>query len=294
MRYFLFYISILFCLTALSQSRLEYPIVHTNLDAQNALFNPAYVLTTDSFRTTFNLSYEGRTGIQKNVKNSFFQLETVLPKTRNHIVGINYIRYQSSKIIGRNRLNVNYKYRINFSKSQTMSFGTSLGIYNLSIADNPTGITGSSTVPDVNVGIVYQRKTLKLGGAVNQLLNQEVRPLKNAYLLNRYYSFIALYDLPLDKQDAFIRFHGLYNLFDKENDISSAISYYFRNKYGVGLGYRNFQGVSILLNMRGIKLEKSHELNLSFSASLISLNSLSREYQINLIYRLGHFSPRKG
>lgn len=256
-------------------------------------FNPGYTITTDDYTTAFNLNYDGRLGIQKNVKNGAFQLETKISKRHKHLIGLLFLRNQSSKIISRNRFYFNYKYLIQLTDYQSLTLGTSIGLYNIFIKDNPTGVSGGNTVPDANLGFTYKYKKLALGISSNQIFNSSIIPLKNAYSLKRYSSSFAAYELPIATHDSDLKFQLLYNYYGlNKNDLASSITYYHQKKYGLGLVYRNLKGLSMLLDLKSLKLKNNNQLDLSIATSLLTINNLATEYQINLKYMMGYLSGK--
>lgn len=273
--------------------RTEFPVSKADLESQLVIFNPAHILTTADFTTTFNLNYTGRTGIQKNIRNGFFQIEKRFSGLKNHYFGLNFSQIQSSKIISRSRFYFNYKYDIKLTKHQRLTLGTALGIYNFAIKANPTGVSGSSASPDANIGLLYHYKQLKAGLSVNQFLNSEITPLKNTYQLKTYYSGMTSYNLPLDLEKSYLMFTSVFNYFGNQNDFLASAEYLHLKKYGAGLSFGRYQGLSLLFKLKEISLAHKNELNLTMSATLLSFNSIAREYQINLNYKLGHFLWQK-
>lgn len=292
------HIFLLICSYSLGQNvRNEFPISRADLESQLVIFNPSHILTTGDFKTTFNLNYTGRTGIQKNIRNSFFQLEHRFNRLKNHYFGFNFNQVRSSKIISRSKFYFNYKYNIKLTRTQELTLGTALGLYNFSIKDNPTGVSGSSTAPDATIGLLYRYKTLKTGLSINQFLNREITPIKTSYLLKTYYSGQASYDLPLplglglDK--SYLTMTTVFNYFGVQNDFLSSVEYLHLKKYSAGLSFGRFQGLSLLFKLKEISLAHKNELNLTMSATLLSFNNIAREFQINLNYKLGHFLQKK-
>jgi len=268
------------------QNRIEFPLVSNNFSPNLLIFQPAAIKFSSNSKSVFAASYDGRTGIQKNIKNSYIRFETRKNNKRGHHFGATFLRYQSSSFISRNRFHLNYKYRLPLDTVNSIVLGTTIGLYNFFIGDNPSNVSGSSTVPDANIGFSFYGKSIQAGFSINQFLNNDIRPLENSYLLERYFSFFASYKKYIGLSSS-VEFHSLYNALSTQSDLSIETTYTYKKKFGIGLSYRNFRGLALLLKVNNIQLQKSL-LDIHLSSSVISNNSLGLQYQINLFYHLGY------
>lgn len=168
----------------------EIPVLPNQFFNLPGLYNPAYMDYSNKLKAT--CSYQSYTGIRKNRKTLFLEAR-IAPrlspkKDASSSYGITVTSQKTGAYINRNRLHFLYSYRMKMSKKIDLTAGASIGIYNLFIADNPSGVSHSTISPDGNFSLRLKYKnTGSLSIGVNQLFNNRLNEDRELLFLKRFY-----------------------------------------------------------------------------------------------------------
>jgi type IX secretion system PorP/SprF family membrane protein len=195
---------------------------------------------------------------------------------------------------------LNYAYRISLNRKSTLSFGisTQLNQYcfntNEINALNPNDLalqSGRQTgyVADVSFGLLYQyKKQLKVGVAVNQLLQSKLRKLNanqfNQNQLVAHYNLMFFYTLKLNelfelKPSMLLKATAVTPL---QLDIGSQLEY--KKRIWFGLSYRPKDAVVVMLGIRHNSFVVSYSYDVTLSAirsNVIGSGELMVGYRIS-------------
>ncbi|MDR0801713.1 type IX secretion system membrane protein PorP/SprF [Fluviicola sp.] len=170
------------------------------------VYNPAFTGASDYINASFvrNQRYSsfGSTAI-----NNYLTVEGPVSKG-NMGLGL-IVAYQNQGIQQQLMSSLNYSYRLKINDNHNIRFGVSAGVLDNRIDYNQinaqdisdpylTGLRPTAPVFDMNVGLVYNWKNLKIGVSVPQIIGAKVKYAKERsrgyYQLERHYMMSLEYD----------------------------------------------------------------------------------------------------
>jgi type IX secretion system PorP/SprF family membrane protein len=189
-----------------------------------------------------------------------------------------------------------FAYKIPFSKSQTLSFGLSLGIgYNdidldgVDYSNDPTILNAADNKAygDGSFGLLYSIGELKIGFALPRLFGQpsispqELGDNVMSQLKNQLYSLS--YKIEVIRSTISLEPYFLYRLNrDNQNTWEAATLIYFKDKIWTGASYHSTQGLGFFL---GISIKTKFRFGYSYELPPPDddfISTSSHEIQINL------------
>ena len=281
-KYIFFSLSTVFLLNVVfnvhAQSGDDTPIVFDQFFQNYYVLNPASTDSSDKVQVSIgNRSLVGLfEGVNRLYVDGSIRLKHNPASTQFSRIGILVIAYNDGAFIKRTRAYARYSWSTQLGARSSISGGIAAGVVNYSFVGSQAGGGGASTAFDVNIGIWYLRRRLKIGVSYQQMTRSVLAPVNQTFELAPYVNLNAIYTSHLSAQVDLLT-HGYIRLqSEKKYDVQLAPVFLINQKIEAGVNLRYKRGVAILFGVRSISIGKG---NLRFMGSfLFSTRKLANNF----------------
>lgn len=289
------------CIVAFANAQTPLPH-HRQFFYNPYLFNPAYV--TQSKDVKLSLAYRTQWMGFKDAP-SFATMTAIVPLKKQVSLGF-YLHSNQQVLVDNTVIGTTFGYSILLSKKSSLNFGISggFGVNHLDLTaeelnTNDPVITRSSPTNyyvDGNVGFLYVYDKLKVGAAINGLFNNEqfyassFTDVEFSKLRNRMY--MVSYSIPVGKfKRVDIEPYAYYqeSSDDYQDYYEFGSTFYLDQKYWIGAGYNNYQGIA---GYMGINLDK---FGFSYAYEFPTLgDGVAGGHELMMSFTIPHKNKKKG
>ena len=239
------------------------------------LLNPANEDSASSLR--LRVGNRSLTGVFQGVNRIYFDADAGLRtkrKDRFHSIGIQAFNSREGEFFSKSRLYGRYSWRTGLTANSALSAGVSFGIVNYAFRSSQASAGGSSSVADGNTGVWYLRRRWNLGVSMQQIFEQQLQPINQIFILNRYYNFNLTNFFPLGPHlDLTTHLYSRYQKGEPLN-IEFASIVEIQRRVNAGFNYRHDRGIVFLA---GISRISFGSLNMALMASyMASMKKVNR------------------
>ena len=169
-------------------------------------------------------------------------------------IGILVIAYNDGAFIKRTRAYARYSWSTRLGARSSISGGVAAGVVNYSFVGSQAGGGGSASAFDVNIGIWYLRRKLKIGVSYQQMTRSVIAPVNQTFELVPYLNLNVIYTAHLSayvslSTHAYVRLQS-----DKKYDVQLAPIFLIHEKFQTGVNLRYNRGIAILFGIKSISI----------------------------------------
>lgn len=261
-----------------AQSGDDNPIVFDQFFQNYYLLNPASSDSSDKVQVSIgNRSLIGLfEGVNRLYVDGSLRLKRNAVSTQFSRIGILVIAYNDGAFIKRTRAYARYSWSTRLGSRSSISGGVAAGIVNYSFLGSQAGGGGASSAFDVNIGIWYLRRKLKIGVSYQQMTRSVIAPVNQRFELVPYINLNAIYTSHLSayvslSTHAYVRLES-----EKKYDVQLAPIFLINEKFETGVNLRYRRGIAILFGLKSISIGQG---NLRFMGSfLFSTRKLANNF----------------
>lgn len=261
-----------------AQSGDDNPIVFDQFFQNYYLLNPASSDSSDKVQVSIgNRSLIGLfEGVNRLYVDGSLRLKHNAVSTQFSRIGILVIAYNDGAFIKRTRAYARYSWSTRLGSRSSISGGVAAGIVNYSFLGSQAGGGGASSAFDVNIGIWYLRRKLKIGVSYQQMTRSVIAPVNQRFELVPYINLNAIYTSHLSayvslSTHAYVRLES-----EKKYDVQLAPIFLINEKFETGVNLRYRRGIAILFGLKSISIGQG---NLRFMGSfLFSTRKLANNF----------------
>lgn len=267
-----------------------YPAIPSNYNALKSNLSTSSFYSSPNF---CNLSYQGFSGIRKNVRSLFLNYQRQLNSARYK--SFLEIAIQSDKnglYLNQNRFYLGYKVEIPLAENTYLGAGVQLGIFNDVIDENPSGVSNSKNIIDGNLGVHIRYKKSFLAISAKQVFNSQVTPIHETLALETFYDITGCSNLRLNSALS-LRYGGMYRRIINHYDRYGVYSILtLQEQFGFGLNFGNLNGLELLLRL--YQSGKLNKVDAGLNFGLLKMNELSNtgHFNVYVSYYWGHLSTK--
>lgn len=194
-----------------------------------------------------------------------------------HGLRVNLFSQKEGPYIANQRGYLNYAVSILLKEKAYLNLGSEIGFFSRVFSAPSALSAANSVVPDGKLALAFTNENNQIGLSLNQLFNNEGRPISSTFTLQRYAAMFVIKQVPLENEKVILfNYYGrvLKNLGYQH---LSTIGIKFNDMYGFGAGHRT-QGEFVLwgdLKFRVNKniLKTSIAMNLPYSTRRSSISN---------------------
>lgn len=261
-----------------AQSGDDNPIVFDQFFQNYYLLNPASSDSSDRIQVSIgNRSLIGLfEGVNRLYVDGGVRIKHNPASTQFSRIGLLVIAYNDGAFIKRSRAYARYSWSTRLGARSSISGGVAGGVVNYSFLGSQAGGGGASTAFDVNIGIWYLRRKLKIGVSYQQMTRSVIAPVNQKFELAPYINVNAIYTSHLSAHvslstHAYVRLQS-----EKKYDVQLAPIFLINEKFETGVNLRYKRGIAILFGVKSISIGEG---NLRFMGSfLLSTRKLANNF----------------
>lgn len=261
-----------------AQTGDDNPIVFDQFFKNYYLLNPASSDSSDKVQVSIgNRSLIGLfEGVNRLYVDGSIRLKRRPESTQFSRIGILVIAYNDGAFIKRSRAYARYSWSTRLGARSSISGGVAVGAVNYTFVGSQAGGGGSASSVDVNIGIWYLRRKLKIGVSYQQMTRSVIAPVNQKFELLPYINLNAIYTSHLSayvslSTHAYVRLQS-----EKKYDVQLAPIFLIHEKFETGVNLRYRRGVAILFGLKSISIGEG---NLRFMGSfLFSTRKLANNF----------------
>lgn len=261
-----------------AQTGDDNPIVFDQFFQNYYLLNPASSDSSDRVQVSIgNRSLIGLfEGVNRLYVDGSVRLQRNPASSQFSRIGLLVIAYNDGAFIKRTRAYARYSWSTRLGVRSSISGGLAAGVVNYSFLGSQAGGGGASTAFDVNIGVWYIRRKLKVGVSYQQMTRSVIAPVNQKFELIPYLNFNAIYTSYLSAHiilhtHAYIRLQS-----QKKYDVQLAPVFLINEKIETGVNLRYKRGVAVLFGVKSISIGEG---NLRFMGSfLFSTRKLANNF----------------
>jgi hypothetical protein len=261
-----------------AQTGDDNPIVFDQFFQNYYLLNPASSDSADKIQVSIgNRSLIGLfEGVNRLYADAGIRLKRNAESTQFSRLGILVIAYNDGAFIKRTRAYGRYSWSTRLGARSSISGGVAVGAVNYTFLGSQAGGGGSATAFDVNIGVWYMRRKLKIGIAYQQMTSSVVAPVNQRFELIPYINLNVIYTSHISAYVDLLT-HAYVRLQSNEKyDVQLAPVFLINQKFETGVNLRYRRGVAILFGLKSISIGEG---NLRFMGSfLLSTRKLANNF----------------
>jgi hypothetical protein len=261
-----------------AQTGDDNPIVFDQFFQNYYLLNPASSDSSDRIQVSIgNRSLVGLfEGVNRLYVDGSLRLKHNPASTQFSRIGIMVIAYNDGAFIKRTRAYGRYSWSTQLGARSSISGGVAVGAVNYTFLGSQAGGGGSATAFDVNIGIWYLRRKLKIGISYQQMTSSAIAPVNQKFELTPYINLNAIYTSHVGAYVDLVT-HAYVRLQSKDKyDVQLAPVFLIHDKFQTGVNLRYKRGIAILFGLKSISIGEG---NIRFMGSfLFSTRKLANNF----------------
>ncbi|WP_018344390.1 type IX secretion system membrane protein PorP/SprF [Cytophaga aurantiaca] len=261
-----------------AQTGDDNPIIFDQFFQNYYLLNPASSDSSDRVQVSIgNRSLVGLfEGVNRLYVDGSLRLKHNEASSQFSRIGILVIAYNDGAFIKRTRAYARYSWSTRLGARSSLSGGIAAGAVNYSFLGSQAGGGGASTAFDVNIGMWYIRRKLKIGASYQQMTGSAIAPVNQKFELKPYINLNAIYTTYISPHVA-LSTHAYVRLQSKEKyDVQLAPVFLINELFETGVNLRYKRGVAVLFGLKSISIGQG---NLRFMGSfLFSTRKLANNF----------------
>lgn len=253
----------------------------------NEIQNPSLVKAPTKY--TIGLSYQGRTGLFKNVNTAWLTADYRIGNeedSRNSFISLDIVNEKINGFINVNRLYLGYVNTIQLKEKVSLSAGINIGTYNYWVKSNNISTGQSSLAMDGNVGLVLKANKTSVGAAVAQFPSSKFFIMTTENRLKRFGQLNVGQELDVTEELTF-SLSGYYFV-DRDDQLWQAVTKMnYASLLFAEASYLDGTGLSVTLGIEKIKVE-DYSIQFAFTSLVIKSEttaSSGQRYQVSLSVR---------
>lgn len=261
-----------------AQTGDDNPIIFDQFFQNYYLLNPASSDSADKVQVSIgNRSLIGLfEGVNRLYVDGSVRLKHNEASAQFSRIGALIIAYNDGAFIKRTRAYARYSWSTRLGARSSLSGGVAAGAVNYSFLGSQAGGGGASTAFDVNIGVWYLRRKLKIGASYQQMTRSVIAPVNQKFELVPYLNVNAIYTSHISAHVS-LSTHAYVRLQSKEKyDLQFAPVFLIHEIVETGVNLRYKRGIAVLFGLRSISIGQG---NLRFMGSfLFSTRKLANNF----------------
>jgi hypothetical protein len=205
------------------------------------------------------------------------------PEHYKHVLGLGFYNDKEGDFFTKARVLTRYAIHLPLREDLFLSLGASFHLINYSFNASGAGASGSDWEWSGGMGTTLYSPTFKLGIALNEFNNPNIRPISYDFIINRYFTFYGEKLLSIS-EGMEIKGAGRCNwVMEKSAFYIMQLGFVFSKTVGInGLHYVN-KGTGMAFDLSNIKLHKGFfDFSLAYLVPSENATPSAAQYELNL------------